>query len=407
LAEGDTIRNAEQAGALRLIARDGARAFYEGPIADAIVEAVARAGGELTRDDLRAFAPTWTPPLVGGFRGRTLFTMPPPSNGGVATIQTLEIIDRFAERRGVRVERLDRESADYVHLVVESMKHAFADRAEWFGDPAFVDVPVAGLLSDAYLDDLAARIDPGVTQAPEHYGSRVPPPDDGGTSHFCVIDERGLAVACTETINLAFGSCIAVEPYGFLLNNEMDDFTTIRGGANAFGLRQSERNLPAPGKRPLSSMSPTIVVAPDGAVEFIAGGSGGPRIITGVVQSLLNAMVFGMPAGEAIAARRFHHQWWPDRIAFEATWAPDTTRDAKDIFASAEGITEVAHPQAGSGGAAEAGTAVAALHERLRAKGHALAIAEDVGAVQMIQRAGDGYRGASDPRKGGAPAGRR
>jgi gamma-glutamyltranspeptidase/glutathione hydrolase len=213
----------------------------------------------------------------------------------------------------------------------------------------------------------------------EQYGS-VPEPapqaaiaTDGGTSHFCVIDATGMAVACTETINLTFGSCVEVPGYGFVLNDEMDDFTTMPGAAgagepNAFGLVQSDRNAPEPGKRPLSSMSPTIVIN-DGRVEFIVGGSGGPRIISGAVQSLVNAMLFAMSPEEAVSAARIHHQWMPNVLEFEQ------------------------------------GRIDAAVIDSLRSRGHEIEARDSMGIVQMIGVYGDGIRAACDPRGGGEPAG--
>jgi gamma-glutamyltranspeptidase/glutathione hydrolase len=375
IAPGDRIRLPEQAAALRLIAEEGADAFYRGPIGEAIVEAVAAAGGPMTSEDLGAYEPGRGVALIGEFRGRMLLTMPPPSSGGVAMIQALEMLERYEATRGVRLEQLGHNRPGYVHLVAEAMKHVFADRAEWFGDPLFVKVPVARLTDEDYIAERAALIDPYRTQPMESYGSHPPPPDDHGTSHICVIDQWGGAVSCSETINLPFGSGIAVDRFGFLLNNELDDFTTMRGQANAFGLRQSDRNRPAPGKRPLSSMSPTIVLGWRGRVDLIAGGSGGPRIITGTLQVILNALVFGMSAAEAVASPRFHHQWSPDLLALEPAKGSD-------------------------------GLPLTTIGDELRAKGHEVVEARSVGVVQLIVRAGGGFGAASDPRKGGAPAGR-
>ena len=197
----------------------------------------------------------------------------------------------------------------------------------------------------------------------------VPPPDDDGTSHLSVIDADGMAVACTETINLRYGSLVAVPEYGFVLNDEMDDFTTIPGAPNAYGLRQSDRNLPEPGKRPLSSMSPTIVLDADGIPCFVAGASGGPRIITGTLQVLLNALFFDDDLDTAIARPRLHHQWQPDRIYYENGWI-----DARVV-------------------------------EALESRGHGTDRRREVGVVQALHRRADGIHAASDPRKGGRPAG--
>jgi gamma-glutamyltranspeptidase / glutathione hydrolase len=268
-------------------------------------------------------------------------------------------------------------SARYVHLLSEAMQHAFADRAEWLADTAFVEVPIDRLISEAYLDELAARIDPEQTlDDPYAYGTVTPAENEnraqlglGGTSHFSVIDANGMAVAATETINLICGSLVEVPGFGFMLNNEMDDFTTIPGAPNAFGLRQSDRNLPAPGKRPLSSMSPTILVKDDRAV-MIAGASGGPRIITGTLQVMLNVVLFEMEPERAVRMPRFHHQWMPRRISFEERWNPHE------------------------------------LREQLEQMGHATGTIETVGMVQIIHIDDDGtIRAASDPRKGGRPAG--
>ena len=295
--------------------------------------------------------------------------MPPPSSGGVAMTQAIGI---FEIRRDAIRSRPG--SAEHVHLLTESLKHAFADRARWMGDPARVAVQVEQLTSRAYLADRAARIDLTSTQPPDSYGTVRPPADDGGTSHFSVIDARGNAVACTETINLEFGSMLAVEKYGFCLNNEMDDFTTRPGEPNAFGLRQSDLNVPAPRKRPLSSMTPTIVLDRSGRAVVVAGASGGPRIITGTLQSILNVLLFNMSAGESLGAHRFHHQWMPDELVLERRWFNDPK--------SRPLITD------------------------LESRGHAVKPTGSVGNVQLIRRTRSGTLDAAcDPRKGGAPAG--
>ncbi|MHC4218000.1 MAG: gamma-glutamyltransferase, partial [Planctomycetota bacterium] len=288
IAEGDLVRNPEQARALRLIAEHGRDAFYRGPMAKAIAACMSEHGGTITAADLAGYRVRVVEPLRGSFRGLEVLSMPPPSSGGLALLQMLGIFERRMGDIPVEIEQ-----PAYVHLLAESMKHAFADRAAWLADPDFVEVPVRRLLSPAYLDGRAASIDLRRTHEPRHYGTAAALVEDGGTSHFSVIDDAGMAVACTETINLVYGSLVAVPGFGFALNNEMDDFTTRPGRPNAFGLRQSAANLPAPGKRPLSSMSPTIVVA-GGRPVLVAGAAGGPRIITGTLHCILNCLLFDM-----------------------------------------------------------------------------------------------------------------
>ncbi len=376
--EGFRLVLPEQASALELIARDGMDAFYKGPIAAAIVRAVQADGGVLTADDLARFAVESSEPLVTGFAGYQVLGMPLPSSGGVAMAETLGLFERAG---GVKAAREQGFSGPYTGLLVECFKHAFADRARWLGDGA--DHAVTDrLLEGAYLDGLARRIDFRRAKTPATYGSgwKVDEegeviPDDAGTSHLSVLDAQGHAVACTETINLTFGSYLAVPEYGFILNNQMDDFTTRAGQANAFGLRQSEANRPGPGKRPLSSMTPTIVRSADGRVAAVAGASGGPRIITATTQALLNALLLKMPADEAVAHGRFHHQWQPNLLFVDERF--------KEYRWNALSIAEW-----------------------MRKTGNATRPMTSESAVQLIVREeGGGLHAASDPRKGGRPAG--
>lgn len=372
---GDIIKTPAQAEALELIARDGAAAFYDGPIAEALVAAVNADGGTITRADLAGYRPKDADPLRIEFGGRIFLTMPPPSSGGLALAQTLGILERAGYRTWVSTTPGPHEpSAGLMALIVESFKHAFADRAEWLGDPAFVDVPVKKLLDPAYLAQRAAKVNVARTHGPEDYGTRAEAPkDDGGTSHLSVIDAAGGAVACTETINLEFGSLLAVERFGFLLNNQMDDFTTQPGRPNAFGLTQSDRNLPSAGKRPLSSMTPTVVLDADGRVRAVAGASGGPRIITGTTLALIYALELGQPAGAAVAMPRMHHQWMPNVLEIE-----------KGFPGAHEGLPTAMW---------------------LRKLGHEVKTPTRECAVQLIVREGHTLHAASDPRKGGRPAG--
>lgn len=365
---GDRVRLPEQAEALRLIARDGTDAFYKGPIAESIVKAVGLAGGEMTLADLESFKVVEAEPLRAEFMGRRLMMMPPPSSGGIAVAQVFEMLESRPEltRSGVN-------STPYVHAVAEALKHAFADRARYVADPAFVPVPTDKLLAPAYIRALANRIDPTRTLEASQYGGQEPVdqlPEDHGTSHLCVVDSKGNAVACTETINLIFGSLTCAEPYGFILNNEMDDFVTRRGTANAFGLVESEKNMPSPGKRPLSCMSPMIAVDEKG-VALVAGAAGGPRIITSTVQVALNVLQWNLPAEQAMLMPRFHHQWTPNTLQMEESLRGGATA------------------------------------QELAKLGHEVTTRKAVGNAQLIRRAKDtkGYEAACDPRKGGLPAG--
>ncbi len=394
---GTVIRLPEQAAAFRLIVEHGAPAFYRGPIAEAVVAATRAAGGGVTAGDLAGFAPVERSPLAGAFSGRRVLTMPPPSTGGAALLATLGILERYTVRRRIRLDLLGHNQADYVHIVTEALKHACADRAEWFGDPDFAPVPLDRLLTARHLDQLASRIERPRTLEPLAYGlgSRVLPPAGGhGTSHLCVIDALGNAVSLSETLNLPFGSRLAVDRFGFLLNSTMDDFTTRDATANAFELRQSERNRPAPGKRPLSSMAPTIVLGLDGGVEIVSGASGGPRILSAMVQALLNTLVFAMEPEAAVTAPRFHHQWWPNRLELEWS-APQRSQDLPRALVETSML---------------ATSQFAPARGQLMARGHAVVDAEEAGVVQLIARARDEtreltYSAASDPRKGGAAAG--
>lgn len=358
LKVGDHLKNPALARGLKEIAELGGRAFYEGPIADDILRASQSTGGLLTRDDLAKYQIKEREPLLGFFGNYDIYTMPPPSSGGIAMLETINIV----ESAGLR---LDLPPPLFPHLLVEAFKHAFADRAKFLGDPDFCEVP-ARLVNKAYASFLCARIRPGSAGSSEGYGGDPPPKEDKGTSHFCIADKEGNIVAMTETINAGFGSFVVSEEFGILLNNQMDDFLTVRGEANLYGLKQSDNNLVAPGKRPLSSMTPTIVMLKDKPVLTL-GGSGGPRIITAVTQVLLHTLQFRRPLPDAVAAVRLHHQWMPDEIYFD--------RKPSDK-----------------------------LFELLSQLGHKLSEERKEAAVQAIQFLEDGTLvGVSDPRKGGAP----
>jgi gamma-glutamyltranspeptidase/glutathione hydrolase len=355
---GDRIVNPELARALAACLFWGKGSQAEDGLRRAISAAVEADGGLMPLSVLEAYRPVEMEPLrvlVGDFE---LLCMPPPSSGGTTIAQTLAIMSALGMDPRDPID-----TDDERHRFVEALRHAFADRARWLADPAFAPVPVGAMLAPANIARMAALIGERALD-PSVYGTHEALPDDAGTSHLSAVDRWGGAVACTETINLEFGSLLGVPAYGIVLNNEMDDFTTVRGRANAFGLNQSDRNLPEVGKRPLSSMSPTIVLE-GGRVSVVVGASGGPRIITGTAQVLL-ASLSGTDAGDAVAGPRIHHQWMPDRVEVEA----------------------------GSG-----------WGEGLAARGHTVLERPAGSNVQVIRRAGDRWQAASDPRKGGRPAG--
>jgi gamma-glutamyltranspeptidase/glutathione hydrolase len=351
---------------LEIIAEHGADGFYRGQVAEAIVAEVRRGDGLISEADLAAVKPVVREPLSEGFDGCTVLSMPPPSSGGIALLESLNIMKSLEARHpDAGLGKLSHKAPLRLHVLAESFKHVFADRAASVGDADFARVPVARLTSREYAGALARRTDLTRTQPPETYG-RFATPDDGGTSHFSVLDAKGNAVACTETINTHFGSYVVEPKFGIVLNNEMDDFTSLPGVPNAFGLIQSEANAIGPGKRPLSSMTPTIVVR-EGRAEFVVGASGGPRIITATIQVLLNMVQFQMSPQEAVAAPRIHHQWHPDVLEVET-----------DSLAAPE----------------------------LKEMGHKVRVRRDGAVVQAASRDARGrLRAASDPRKGGVAAG--
>jgi gamma-glutamyltranspeptidase/glutathione hydrolase len=381
VTEGDRIVNHAQAFALREIARAGVAAFYTGPMSDAIAKACREAGGVLTVEDLAGYSRRGVveePPLPGLAFGHTLLTMRPPSSGGLALVQVLSMLD---QRHSDALLGVDEPA--FAHELAECFKLAFADRATFLADPAFSKFKVWPLLTRADLHARSRLVDSSHTHPPAYYARSQAPLDaarDSGTSHVSAVDRWGGACAATQTINLYFGSYVCVDGYGFLLNNEMDDFTTRRGSANAYGLRQSDDNLPQPGKRPLSSMTPTIVLDSRGNVEAVAGASGGPRIITATTQALINALLRRDDAVTAVTRPRLHHQWLPDTLALE----PLVDAAANDR-----------------------------LTESLTAKGHKVQPAKGEAAVQLIvrMRPADAqgpanYTAGCDPRKGGKPAGK-
>ncbi|QDU40616.1 Gamma-glutamyltranspeptidase precursor [Maioricimonas rarisocia] len=364
--EGDRFHS-PLAHLLERIAEQGRDAFYRGPVAEALVAANQSQGGILTLEDLATMEPRIRQPLEARFSGMKVISMPPPSSGGIALIQTLNTLSAWeAKHPDQRLELLGHNTVESVQLLTEALKHAFADRARFLGDTDFAEVPVDKLISNEYAATIASKIQLDQTHPADFYGTTAAH-RDAGTSHFCVIDAAGNAVACTETINTTYGSYVVEPKYGVIFNNEMDDFTARPGEPNVFGLMQSEANAIAPGKKPLSSMSPTIVVE-DGKAVMAAGASGGPRIITATLQVLLNMTRFGMSPSEAVSAPRVHHQWMPDELLIERA------------------IRSKVGP-------------------RLEKIGHEVKSSSGLAASQAASRSEDGLRGGSDPRKGGQPAG--
>jgi gamma-glutamyltranspeptidase/glutathione hydrolase len=357
VAAGQVIRRPELASTISRWARSGGESMNTGSDAELIAAEAAP-----TLDDLASYEPKQRDPIVVQFRGYTVITMPPPSSGGVVLGQILQVL----EKRDLR--GLGHNSSAYLHVLIESMKHAYADRAHHMGDPDFTHVDTGRLLSKERVGEVIAAFDPDRTLPTDAYGERIAPPSDAGTEHISVVDRDGMAVALTTTINTSFGSGVVIEPLGIIMNNEMDDFSVQPGVPNAFGLIGTVANEVMPGKRPLSSMSPTVVLDGDGDVVMTVGASGGSLIISGTLQVLLNVLVFDMDAAEAVSAPRVHHQWVPEFAWLE----PDVPVDVRSA---------------------------------LEARGHDFA---DRGfhysSVQAVVVTETGLEAASDPRKGGWPA---
>ena len=312
-------------------------------------------------EDLAQYEVATREPLRGTYRGWSVITMPPPSSGGLVILQVLSVLEK------TDLSALGHNSSDLIHLYAETFQHGFADRAEFMGDPDRIDIPIDALLSADRIDAIAADYDPSRTRDLEHYGTRVHTGTDGGTQHISVIDEEGMAVALTTTINTGFGSRV-ITPGGLVLNNEMDDFVARPGEPNFFGLIGSEANAVAPGSRPLSSMSPTVLISPDGRERIVVGASGGPFIITSTLQTIINIIDFGLDSSEAVSRPRVHHQWVPETLFLDQGISLDTLR-------------------------------------ALEARGHRVEFKDFYSSVQVIRTVQGDPEGASDPRKGGWPAG--
>lgn len=361
LRDGDILVQADLATTLWRIVQRGPNGFYQGETAERIASAVRNAGGIMTSDDLRDYKAVEREVVRGTYRGREIVSMPPPSSGGVHIVQLLNILEGFD------IKKSGPNSAQTIHLMAEAMKLAYADREKYLGDPDFVKNPVAGLISKKYANDLRARISlDKATPSKEIKAGDPLPFESDQTTHFSVIDKDGNAVANTYTLNFSYGLGMVAAGTGVMLNNELDDFAATAGAPNAFGLMGGDANAPGPRKRPLSSMSPTLVFK-DGNLEIITGSPGGSRIITTVLQVLMNIIDHGMNAAEASEAARVHHQLYPDELRVERGLSPDTI-------------------------------------SLLEKKGHVVREQKAMGSTQTIQRVKDDIHGAADTRQMGTAA---
>ncbi|MHC5209315.1 MAG: gamma-glutamyltransferase [Planctomycetota bacterium] len=365
-AVGEELRQPDLAATLRRIRDEGANGFYRGQTADLLVAEMGRGGGIITHEDLLTYAPAWRDPVTFTYRGHHVLSMPPSSSGGATLAELANILERYD------LSSTGWHSAESIHLYVEACRRAFADRNHALADPDFVSVPLQRMTSDGYAEERArtisrTRATPSAEVGP---GVEAGPGESGNTTHYSIVDALGNAVSVSTTLNSWYGCKVTVTGAGFVLNNEMDDFAVSPGRPNQFGLVQGEDNAIAPGKRMLSSMTPTIVVAPDGELLLVTGTPGGPTIITTVFQTISNVIDHGMDVVEAVQAPRIHHQHLPDRIFYEhASLRP-------------------------------------AMLKALEALGHTLEEREGVsGDVQMILVDDGVLTGWSDPRRGGAALG--
>jgi gamma-glutamyltranspeptidase/glutathione hydrolase len=318
LARGDQLVQSDLADTLAMIARDGPRAYYQGPVAEKIAAAVQAAGGVMTADDLKSYQAIERMPVRGSYRGYEIVSMAPPSSGGVELIEMLNILEGYDLGSIARANK-----AQALHLMIEAMKRAYADRALFLGDPDRVANPIALLTSKTYAAGWRAGIDPlRATAAVDIRAGEVAPPEGRNTTHFSVVDSFGNAVANTYTLNFSYGVGLIAEGTGILLNNELDDFAAKAYAPNAYGLVGAEANAPGPGKRPLSSMTPTILLK-DGKPFLVTGSPGGSRITTTVLQVIVNVIDRAMDIGAAVAAPRIHEQWMPDQVYVEPGIADD------------------------------------------------------------------------------------
>lgn len=362
-AVGSRLVQKDLAWSLAQIGQGGARAFYQGEVGQRMIAAISKNGGVMTREDLAGYRAVWREPVEGTYRGFTVYSMPPPSSGGVHLIQMLNVLE------GYDLAAEGHNSAVNLHRIAETMRTAYADRATWLGDPDFFKVPVEWLTSKSYADQIRAQIVAGrARKSSDVRAGKAPGYESPQTTHFSVADSREMAVSLTYTLNYSYGSKAVAEGTGILLNDEMDDFAAAPGVPNGFGLVGGEANSVQPGKRPLSSMTPTILTK-DGQLAAVVGSPGGSRIITAVLQAILNWVDFRLNAQTAVSSARIHQQWLPDELFYEEGISRDTL-------------------------------------EVLRSYGHKLSFRNTFGHVQMIVRRPDGwYEGGTDPRRPGEVAG--
>ena len=358
---GDHIALDDLATTLDAIAARGAAGFYLGPVAEKIVATVRAANGRMTLDDLAAYRAVEREPVRGTYRGHEIVSMPPPSSGGLLIIEIADILEGFPlGEQGFN-------SAQTIHEMAEAEKLAFADRSRFLGDPGAVRVPVAGLTSKKYAARLRSRIAPDRAQAADEIGPGEPERyESDQTTHFSIVDDKGNAVSNTYTLNIPYGCGIVADGTGVLLNDELDDFAAKASAPNVYGLTGGDANDPGPGKRPVSSMSPTMVFK-DGELELVTGGAGGSRIISIVLQIILDTIDHGLNVAEAEEAPRVHHQWRPDELRIERGLSKDTIR-------------------------------------LLEAKGQKVVLREPMGSAYSIARKDGVLTGASDPRHRGTLA---
>lgn len=325
--EGDVFKQPELAKTLERMKKSGAREFYTGETARLIAEDMRANNGLITLEDLKNYQAKERTPLRGTYRGHEVISMPPPSSGGIVLLQALNVLENYDLRA------MEHNSSKKYHILAETLRRAFADRAEYMADPDFAQVPVAELISKDYATKRRAAID--LTKASKSADVRageIAMKESMDTTHFTVVDTEGTVVSNTYTINDLYGSRVTAKGTGVLLNDEMDDFAARPGKPNMFGLIQGERNAVQPKKRPLSSMTPTIVLRKDGSVWFAVGARGGPRIITAVLQTVINMIDHDMNIQQAINAPRIHHQWFPDEILAEPYGMSPDTRIALENF---------------------------------------------------------------------------